>query len=266
MKARLVLACALVGAALAIGGAGTAGAATPAGSISFTGDPLLPGERFHLKATCQDTSRPAPFVRSSVLVEEGLYDWFADGDGWRLDLPGALVRPDARPGAWPVTFTCAGTEVTRNLVVAQVYAAIGVQDEVVEPGQEVLVTAGCHRPDFAGSPVESDVLDVEDLIRDPEHDPVDMVVFADGRVHEDVRPGTYQLSFTCVDRKVTNTFTVTAPAEQAAEPPAQVPVKPIGAPETGSLEPTGDPAGVVAVLLGAGGLGAALVARRRRRV
>jgi hypothetical protein len=268
MNARLVFACALTGAGMVLAGGGIASAEDPGRSISFSAAIVTPGDLVEVEAFCDDPEyNPTPVV-SDILDPAEMREWTHTDPGWHLKMT-AKVRANATPEIWPVSFVCDGETVSGHLKVDagqhDVYAAIGVQDEVIVPGQEVLVVASCQRADFTGSPVTSPVLKAEDLVR-KKGDPADTPVFAEGRIDKDVAPGTYELSFTCVDRKVSNTFTVTA----ADEPDAQVRVKPRGAPETGEAAPAsgdrpiGTAVGLVAVLLGAGGFGVSTVIRRRR--
>jgi hypothetical protein len=153
------------------------------------------------------------------------------------------------------------------------YAAIGIDDDAILPGQEVRVAASCQTEEFVSSAISSPVLTAPDLVRE-KGAPADSVLFSMGRISGDAKPGTYPISFTCVDREVTGEFTVVAdekPQPQAKPVAAQVPVKPKGAPETGSLDqaaPAEDSGiGVVlgagaAALLVAGGVG--VLAYRRR--
>ena len=127
-------------------------------------------------------------------------------DGWQLRAR-ATVRPDARPGRWPVSYDCGGTTATGYLKVKPEpkppYAAIGVQDEVIEPGKEVLVMAGCQDPDFVESEVGSPVLTPAGKLRREEGDSIYTPVSVLGTIDRDARPGTYPIWFHCVDRKVT---------------------------------------------------------------
>lgn len=267
MNARLVFACAFAGTALVLGGGGVASAEESGKSISFSADEVRPGDLVEVEAFCDDPEFTPTPITSDILDPAELREWTHTDPGWHLRMT-AKIRADATPEFWPVSFHCDGEVVTGHLLVgreadAEVYAAIGIQDEVILPGQDVRVIASCQRADFTRSPVTSSVLKTEDLVRE-KGEPADSHLSAPGVIDEHARPGTYELSFTCVDREVTGTFTVTAP-DQAA----QVPVKPQGAPETGSLSPSGDrpvgtAVGLGAVLLGAGGLGAAALARRRR--
>jgi hypothetical protein len=289
MNARLVLACALSGVALVVGGAGTASAADPSGTLSLGSDGVLAGARIGVEALCIDDGGVPPPLESAVLEAEGADDWLRDTAGWRLS-SSVVVRADALPGTWPVTLTCADERISTDLrIVAPPehgYAAIWleadrpdgqIEREVFKPGEELLVAAICVREEFVRSPVTSPVLLADDLVR-IEPNPISQPMQASGVIPVEVRPGVYEVSFTCVDRKVSSTFTVRAEQSAGEEPvvvkaaaDAQVPVKPRGAPDTGSLaadtsanSPVGVAVGIGAVLLGAGGLGAAAVARRRR--
>ena len=287
MNTRLVLACALSGAALVVGGAGTASAADRGGTLTLGSDGVLAGARIGVEALCVDGDGVPPPLESAVLEPDGTDDWLQDTEGWRLS-SSVVVRADARPGTWPVTLTCAGERISTDLrIVAPPehgYAAIWIEAdgpdgqierEVFKPGQEVLIGAFCVREEFTRSPVTSPVLLADDLVR-IEPNPITQPMQASGLIPVEVKPGVYEVSFTCVDRKVSSTFTVRAEQSAGEEPvvvkpaaDAQVPVKPRGAPDTGSAAASGDSqtgvaVGVGAVLLAAAGLGTAAVTRRRR--
>lgn len=268
-----------------MGGAGTASAADPSGTLSLGSDGVLAGARIGVEALCVDGDGVPPPLESAVLEPDGTDDWLQDTAGWRLS-SSVVVRTDAQPGTWPVTLTCAGERISTNLrIVAPPehgYAAIWIEAdgpdgqierEVFKPGQEVLIGAFCVREEFTRSPVTSPGLRADDLVR-IEPNPISQGMQASGLISGDAEPGVYEVSFTCVDRKVSSTFTVLAEEPAVVEPAAdpQVPVKPRGAPDTGSVDastsansPVGVAVGVGAVLLGAGGLGASAVARRWRR-
>lgn len=152
------------------------------------------------------------------------------------------------------------------------YAAIGVDDDVIVAGQEVRVAASCQTEEFVGSKISSPVLTAPDFVRE-KGAPVDNVLMSMGRIHADAKPGTYPISFMCVDREVAGEFTVVADKLPEPKPQAQVQVKPKGAPETGSLEqaaPAGNSdvgvvvgAGATALLL-AGGVGVTAYRSRGR--
>jgi hypothetical protein len=193
---------------------------------------------------------------------------------WQLSAA-TTARTDVTPGPWSAMFQCGTDDVVGQFqthgVAEEPYAAIGVDDDVVRAGQEVRVAASCQTDEFVSSAIDSPVLTAPDLVR-KNGAPADSVLFSKGRIAEDAKPGTHPISFTCVDREVTGEFTVVAEkAEQQGRPAAQVPVRPKGAPETGSLDqaaPADDSTmGVVlgagaAALLVAGGVG--VLAYRRR--
>lgn len=278
MKARFVLACAVSGFALTAFGAGTAAAEGDGGTLSVSPSVIVLGDTVTLTATCDaaDFTSPAP-VESGALAPVSLTGEKDENGVWQLTAD-TTARTDVTPGPWSAMFQCGTDDVVVQFQTygeaEEPYAAIGVDDEVITPGQEVRVAASCQTDEFVSSKVSSPVLTAPDLVRE-KGEPADSVLFSMGRISEDAKPGTYPISFTCADRPVTGDFTVVAggttqPRPQA-KPAAQVPVKPKGAPETGSLDQAapaedGDTgiiigAGVAALLV-AGGVGA--LAYRRR--
>jgi hypothetical protein len=191
MNARLVLACAFSGVAVVLAGGGIASAEVSGTGITFSSDVVAPGERLQVTAFCDDPHYTPTPIRSQVIDPGELGKWTHADPGWSLRMSATVVA-DASPEIWPVTFTCAGEDITGYLRVGGGDTDEGDQDSG-EGGQ-------------------------------------------DGGQDKD----------------------------------AQVPVKPKGAPETGSLPlesgelPVGVTVGVGAVLLGVGGLGTAALARRRR--
>ncbi|MBB4906909.1 hypothetical protein [Actinophytocola algeriensis] len=134
------------------------------------------------------------------------------------------------------------------------YTAIGIDDDVIKAGQEVRVAASCQTEEFVSSKIISPALIAPDLVRE-KGAPANSVLMSMGRIHAEVPAGIYPISFTCADREVTGQFTVVADEEPEprARPAAQVPVKPKGAPETGSLDqaaPAED--GNLGIVVGAG--------------
>lgn len=89
-------------------------------------------------------------------------------DGVRHLTGTTTVRPETNPGDWSALFQC-GPE--GNVIVAEfevlppenVYAAIGIDDGVIRPGQEVRVAASCQDPRFTGSKSVSPVVTAPDL-------------------------------------------------------------------------------------------------------
>lgn len=266
MNSKLVSACALAGIALTVFGAGSASAETAGkGSIGFIDNNLGRGENVEIFGTCDDPNFTTAPVVSDVLDMPDLYGADDGIGGYTLKSLGQ-VKDDAAYGTWPVHFMCGTTKVeTTFTVVARVEPFIDVlSDKAITPGSKVTVSAMCGDPEFAGSKVTSTALTAPDLVRAPGQD-LDERFTSNGRINADVKPGKYDVTFTCAGMEST------APAP----PPAQVPVKPKGAADTGALDtatvaPTSDEGpgiGVLALggvaLLGAGGLGVAAYRRRQ---
>lgn len=158
-------------------------------------------------------------------------------------------------------------------MVARVEPFIDVTSKTaLTPGAEVTVTARCADLEFTSSKVTSSALTVDDLVAGPGWTP-DEALVATGTINGDAEPGVHEVTFTCGEGTSTAPFTVVAgnaPVAPVANP--QVPVKPKGAADTGTLDTAatsdqGPNAGVLALggvaLLGAaGGL---VVAYRKRR-
>lgn len=248
-------------------GATNAAADNGSGTFGIFPDVARAGDSLELTATCDHPDFTAPAaVESDVLVSDGLTGTQDENGVWQLTGT-AKVPADAEGGTVTARFQCGPESVVADVLIDDhvVYAAIGVTDEIIKPGQEVQVTAGCHDDRFTGSKIESPVLTAPDFVR-KKGDLMTHVYFSDGKIAEDAKPGTYPISFTCVDRKITNEFTVVA-EDVKAEP--QVPVKPVGAPETGSLDPApaDDSDGMLApamTLVAAGGAGLLALRRYRR--
>jgi hypothetical protein len=281
MKARFISACAATGIALTAFGATTATAEGANGTFEISPGVVRSGDSVNLSATCNDPdfTVPAP-IESGALVPAALTGK-KGGDGvWRLTGT-TRVRPDLAPGPYSALFQCGAVG---NVVVAgfqvmaaeKPYAAIGIDDDVIKPGQEVRVSASCQDPKFTSSKIVSAVLTAPDLVRE-KGQPVDGVLFSMGKIDADAKPGTYPISFTCIDVNVAGEFTIMAESKPAPVNNAQVPVKPKGAADTGALEQraaapaSNDDSGAlligtgVAVLLAAGGAGV-WAHRRRQRV
>ena len=276
MKARFVLACAVSGVALTAFGAGTAAAEGDGGALSVSPGVIVLGDTVTLTGTCADPgfTAPAP-VESGALAPVALTGEKDENGVWQLTAE-TTARTDVTPGPWSAMFQCGADDVVVQFQTygeaEEPYAAIGVDDDVITPGQEVRVAASCQTDEFVSSAINSPVLTAPDLVR-KNGDPADGVLFSMGRIHADAKSGTYPISFTCVDREVTGELTVVAgePEPQARPAAAQVPVKPKGAPETGSLEQAARAddsnigvvvgAGAMALLV-AGGVG--VLAYRRR--
>ena len=231
-----------------------------------------PGDTITLTGTCDYPEFTAPAPTESYFLEPTNLTGEKDDNGvWHLSGT-TTVKDDAKPGKGSVLFECAPGDVgvaefTILPAEAEPYAAIGIQDREIRPGQEVLVVASCQDPEFVSSKIESPVLTAPDLVRE-NGEPANKTLSALGRISVDAKPGTYPISFHCVDRKISGEFTVLG-ADPAQANPAkpQVPVKPKGAAETGSIE---EPADGSAVLIGVGAAalfaagGAGVWAHRRR--
>jgi hypothetical protein len=274
MKARFVLACAASGLALTAIGAGSASAEGEA-SLRISPSAIVQGDTVTLTATCADPgfTAPAP-VESGALLPVDLTGEKDENGVWQLTAE-TTARKFITPGPSSAMFRCGADDVVVEFQTYgdAPYAAIGIDDDVIRAGQEVRVAASCQTEEFVSSKIVSPTLTAPDLVREKDAAP-DSVLMSMGRIHAEVPPGIYQISFTCVDREVNGEFTVVAdekPRPRAKPAAAQVPVKPKGAPETGSLDqaaPAEDSnVGVViaagaAALLVAGGVG--VLAYRRR--
>lgn len=273
MNARFGFACAAAGIAMTTFGATTASADEGnTGSLGFFDNPARPGQEIGFFGSCDAPDFVSATLASDVLVADEVYGT-DDGDGgWKLNGQATVVA-DAQPGSYDVSFQCGTTTVTAPLTIEAdepVYRAIGVQDDVIKPGQEVTVVASCQDEAFTSSTVASDVLTAEDLVRkdgDDSHTPL----FGTGHIAKDAKPGTYQLSFTCAGETVTGDFVIVADQPEPGNDD-QVPVKPKGPADTGSLDaPAGQHGADTGLLIGAGVAlavtagGAGALAYRRRQ-
>jgi hypothetical protein len=276
MKARFVFACAASGIALMGFGAGTAAAEGDAW-LSVSPSVIVQGDTVSLTATCADPDfAGSAQVESGALAPVSLTGEKDENGVWQLSAE-TTARTDVTPGPWSAMFQCGTGDVVVEFqtygLPEEPYAAIGIDDDVIKPGQEVRVAASCQTDEFVSSKINSPVLTAPDLVRE-KGAPANSVLMSMGRIHADAEPGAYPISFTCGDREVPGEFTVVADEpEPQGKPAVQVPVKPKGAPETGSLEkaaPAEDSdLGVVvgagaAALLVVGGVGV-LAYRRRGR-
>ena len=116
-----------------------------------------------------------------------------------------------------------------------------MQGRIIKAGQEVLVVANCKGFRFAGSTVESPVLDSDDL-KVQQNFP-EGPFFAMAKVRENTKPGTYPISFICGGTKLSGHFVVVGdqqapvvekPGKHVKKPGKQVAKVPVGAPQTGS--------------------------------
>lgn len=250
------------------------------GSIAITPAEVEPGGTVHVEARCDDPNTNTAPISSPVLNAADLIRG-PEGDLLYAD---STVRPDVDPSRHPVSFTCGTKQVLGYFRVIEKrpepYAAIGIQDREIRPGQEVRIIASCNDLNFASSKVISSALTAPVLQHDPNvADPYPMAVF--GRINEDAKPGTHTLAFYCAGKKVIGEFEILAeksvpvkvgemPVKPERATADQVPVKPKGAPQTGgtgveeSGSNTGLYAGAGAVLLGGAGFGVWALRRRRQ--
>lgn len=274
MKARFVSACAATGIALMAFGATTASAEDANSSFDISPGVVLPGGSVSLSGTCDHPDFTAPaWVESGALVPTQLAGQRGPDGVWRLT-GRTTVEADVIPGPWSAMFQCgpggdvAVAEFTIG-VAEEPYAAVGIDDDEIRPGQEVRVAASCQDPRFVSSKIVSPVVTAPDFVRE-EGKPADSVLFSMGMIAADAKPGTYPISFTCVDRKITGEFTVVGDPTPAPVK-AQIPVKPKGAADTGSLARPAVEDGPDVLLIGAGAAallaagGAGVWAHRRRR-
>jgi hypothetical protein len=280
MNARLVFACAVSGLAMTFVGAATATAdEANKGSISF-GEFTNAGrgEAVEIMGTCDDPNFTTAPVVSDILDMPDL-SGTDDGVGGYLLKSFGKVKDDAEYGTWPVHFMCGTTKVeTTFTVVPRIEPFIDVTSKTaLTPGAKVTVTARCADPEFTRSKVTSPALKVDDLVAGPNWNP-DEALVATGTINANAKPGRHEVTFTCGEGDSQGFFTVVAgnaPVAPVANP--QVPVKPKGAADTGSVDtatvaPAADQglnAGVLALgglaLLGAaGGLGFAAYRKRQR--
>jgi hypothetical protein len=274
MKTRLVFACAASGIALMAFGATTASAEGANGSFAISPDVVKVGDSVTLSATCDqpDLTVPVPVESGALDPTDLAGEKGADGV-WALR-GRTTVKAGVDPGGWSAAFKCGDEDVVTYFKIVpteEPYAAIGIDDKVINPGQEVRVSASCHDSRFVSSKIVSPVVTAPDFVREKD-EPVDGVLFSTGKIASDAKPGTYPISFTCVDREISGEFTVTAaPVKNSPKP--QVPVKPKGPADTGSLEQSVPDDSSSALLIGAGatallaaGGGGAWAHRRRGRV
>ncbi len=241
---------------------------------SFQASPgeVSPGGTISLAGTCDHPDFTVPAYTESYTLTPTALTGEQDASGvWHLSGT-TTVKDNAQPGMGSALFQCGPRDVAvAEFTIlddgrpAEYYAAIGIDDDEIKPGQEVRVAANCQHPDFLSSRIESPVLTAPPVVRE---DPANLTgpMFSMGRIAADAKPGTYSITFWCVDEKTTDEFTVSGDTPNKTQKKAQVPVKPKGAADTGDLdESAGHPvligAGAAALLV-AGGVGA--LAYRRR--
>jgi hypothetical protein len=232
VKTRLVLACVVAGITASTFSGATATADQFSGTIGITPGVVEPGYEVELNATCGDPKATTAPVSSDVLEPVILTarETIPDHDSRWVLTARARVKADAVPGGWPVSFTCGTETVTGYLIVAG-------RDDVVRPSISVEPKKG-----VAGTKVEIEVICVE-------RQPVTSAALTIGSTTElpgggegrpyfevagkvkNVKPGVYRVSTKCGGEPISTSFTVLPSANSPQ--PAQVPVKPKRAPETG---------------------------------
>jgi hypothetical protein len=140
------------------------------------------------------------------------------------------------------------------------YAVIGITDEIITPGQVVRVIAGCDDPAFVRSKINSPVLTAPDLVR--KSNDLVATISSFGKIAVDAKPGTYPISFTCVDREIKNEFTVVDPAGKPV-PVTSERLDP-GASERAPDDDTGGLLARAVTLVAAGTAGVLALHRHRR--
>jgi hypothetical protein len=280
MKARFVFACAAAGIAMSALGATPASADEEFfGTIGFSSDWARRGETVEIFGTCNDPNFTTAQL-SSDAFEPAELTGTADGHGGFTVHGTARVRAAVAPEWWPVSFMCGDMLVLGRFKVAGFIglpkAEVTVDPQKGAPGAKVNIGVLCSEP----VPVTSKALEVGKLEPALEYD-VDNPRYAATATVKDVKPGVYDVATNCGSAEITTTFTVLgdapAPAPKAK---AQVPVKPKGAADTGSLDRpavrTAAPAegsdtgllvlggSALAALGAAGGVGAWAYRRRQR--
>jgi hypothetical protein len=288
MKIRLVLACAISGLAVLGFGATNAVAEGANGTLQVNDGTVFESDLAVLDGTCDDPAftSPAP-VTSDVLNPVELTGEKDENGVWQLHAV-TSAPPDVRTGPATASFTCGDQTVVAKFQVISKdtpHMALGLDPGMAEAGQDVRISATCLDPRFVSSKITSPILTAPDVVR-REGDPVNGPLESVGKVAADAKPGTYPVSFVCLDVSVTEQLIIVADdkaptAVQAAAKPgskpqakAQVPVKPKGAADTGSLDEvatqtTDDGPGALAFGAGAAALlaagGAGVWAHRRRQ-
>ena len=273
MNAKLVFACATSALAVTLLAPATASAETE-GTLEFEiyDEQVNRGDRVTLFGSCYAEEFPPTPVESDVLDAPDLTgERMAAGD-WYVT-SSATVKADAPIGTHPVSYQCGDSVITRNLEIHEVAERreIAVVPDTVKPGQQITIRAFCTDESYGPGVPNAQGLLVPMLARS-EGATVEDPIVGFGSVAADAKPGTYEISFLCGDW-VTGEYTIVAanaPTTRPVAPAPQVPVKPKGAADTGSLDPApeqGPDAGVLALgglaLLGsAGGL---VIAHRRRQ-
>jgi LPXTG-motif cell wall-anchored protein len=276
MNAKLVFACATSAIAMAILAPATASAETE-GTLEFEiyDDQVNRGDRVTLFGSCYAEEFPPTPVESDVLDAPDLTgERMAAGD-WYVT-SSARVKADAPVGTHPVSYQCGDSVITRNLEIHEVAERreIAVVPDTVKPGQQITIRAFCTDESYGPGVPNAQGLLVPMLARS-EGATVEDPIVGFGSVATDAKPGKYEISFLCGDW-VTGEYTIVAanaattpPTTRPVAPAPQVPVKPKGAADTGSLDPADSNTGAIALTLGGlavfAGAGGLLAYRRRHQ-
>ena len=274
MNARFVFACAAAGIAMTAFGATTASADEAAGTanLGFFDNPARPGQEVGFFGGCSAEDFVSAKLVSDALVADEVFGTDDGEGGWKFQGVGT-VPEDTKPGEYPVSYQCGTTTVTANLRIdAAEHEDIAVLlfPDKGKKGDRIQLNIRCAELPT----VSSAAMDISDLRLLPEGENFKSVYFGEGVV-KDVQPGAYDVSAKCGGTDVSATFTVlgsTVPAKNN-----QVPVKPKGPADTGSLDaPVAAPAtedttntglligSGIALAAAAGGAGV-LVYRRRQQ-
>jgi len=234
-------------------------------------DQVNPGDKITLFGTCYAEEFPSTPVVSDVLDAPDLTGERSSTGSWFVTTK-ATVKADASGGSHPVSYQCGDSVITRNLEVheVQVRREIGLVPDTVRPGQQITIRAYCTDENYIPSVPDAKGLLVPALARS-EGATLEDPIIGFGSVEPNATPGKYKITFQC-GGQVSGEYTIvaanapTSPVPPQAQP--QVPVKPKGAADTGSLDPAPESNGG-ALALTLGGLavfaGGGLLAYRRRQ-
>jgi hypothetical protein len=269
MNARFVFACAATGLALTAFGATTASAEeSNTGNLGFFDNPARPGQEVGFFGGCDDPDFVSAKLVSDALTADEAFGTDDGEGGWKFQGAGT-VPEDTKPGEYPVSYQCGTTTVTAPLTVVADEPgdpAVALSPNKGKKGDRIKLNVRCAELPT----VTSAAMDISDLRLLPEGS-----VYVGEGVVKDVEPGAYEVTANCGGEDFAATFTVVASTVPATD--NQVPVKPKGPADTGSVDaPVAAPAAQdstntglligagVALAVVAGGAGA-LAYRRRQR-
>lgn len=279
MKVRSIFACAAAGIAMTAIGMGTASAEGVNGTLQIVPTLARAGQSVTLNATCDADT----FSGAESYVFESATEFSGDRDDagvFHLTAT-AKIKSDAAAGAHTALFACGDETFTGSFTIETIVnPELHVNPTKGLPGAKTEILMLCGSP-TGEVKATSPALKVGKLEAVPQK-PGDVVpwVRATATV-QDVKPGTYPITMKCGGAEFTTKATFTVLAKDAPAPApknkAQIPVKPKGAADTGSLDnpaKTAAPAeengpnalvlgGAALAALAAGGLG--LYAYRRRQ-